>query len=142
MDGRDWTRAFAAAGLTAVLLSLVVFPAAAAGWWPFPEPTAQAFARKFLGDVPLVLPVLLHLAYVTFWGVVYVLVFRDRLAYSSAFVLGLVLWMLALTFFFPLVGWGLFGFGVGLWLIPGSLIPHLLFSILIWGSCRWFFRRG
>lgn len=139
MDSKDWAKTFGAASGTAILLSLVVFPAASLSWWPLPEPMAMAFGQALFGRVPLAVGLLLHFVYVTFWGVVYVLVFRYRFTFSSAFVLGLVLWMLALTFFFPLVGWGLFGVGVGLQLVPGSLIPHLLFSIFLWGFCRWFF---
>lgn len=141
MDRWDWMKAVGAGTTTAVLLFLVIVPATAAGMLPFPEPLALAFAQVLFGPVPLFVGLLLHLLYVTFWGVVYVLLFRYRFTFSSALVLGLVLWLLALTFFFPLVGWGLFGVAVGPELITASLIPHLLFSISIWGLCRLFFRQ-
>lgn len=141
MDRWEWIKAVGAGAATAVLLSLIIVPATAAGIMPFPKPLALAFAQELFGPVPQAVGLLFHLLYVTAWGIIYVLLFRYRFTFSSALVLGLVLWMLALTFFFPLVGWGLFGFAVGLELITGSLIPHLLFSIFLWGFCRWFFRR-
>ena len=38
--------------------------------------------------------------------------------------------------FFPLVGWNLFGLEVGPQLIIASLVPHILFSLFIWGLAR------
>ena len=142
MERWDWIKALGAGSATAVFLSLIVLPASQAGISPFPKPLGLAFAQELFGPVPLVVGLLFHYLYVTFWGVIYVLLFRDNFTFSSALVLGLVLWMLALTFFFPLVGWGLFGFAIGPRLITGSLALHLLFSIFLWTFCRWFFPAG
>jgi hypothetical protein len=142
MDRRDWLKGFGAAGATALLLSIIMLPAVQAGLLPFPRPLAIAFADTLFDGAPAAAGLLLHLVYVTAWGIVYVLLFRDRFTFSSALVLGLVLWLLALVFFFPMVGWGLFGFAVGPHLITASLIPHLLFAILLWFFCRLFFKKA
>jgi len=139
MSLRYWIKALGAGAATAVLLSLIMIPAAKFGMSPFPKPLGLAFAETLFGPVPLAVGLLFHLLYVTFWGTVYVLLFRDRFTFSSALVLGLVLWVLALSFFMPLVGWGLFGFGIGPQIIPAALASHLLFSIFLWSICRGFF---
>jgi hypothetical protein len=42
--------------------------------------------------------------------------------------------------FFPVVGWGFLGLAVGPKLIVASLVPHLLFAIVLWGLCRFAFK--
>jgi len=51
-----------------------------------------------------------------------------------------VLWAGALVVFFPIIGWGFFGLAVGPQLIVASVMPHLLFGVFLWGSCRIAFR--
>ncbi len=127
--------------VTAVLLSAVMVPAFKLGISPLPKPLGLAFAETLLG-APLPLPVglLFHVVYVTAWSVVYVALFRDRLTFRHALVLGFVLWVVVLVVFFPVVGWGLLGLGVSPKLIVASLVPHVLFAVFLWGLCRLTFR--
>lgn len=126
---------------TAVLLSAVMVPAFKLGISPLPKPLGLAFAETLLG-APLPLPVglLFHVVYVTAWTIVYVALFRDRLIFRNALLLGFILWVVVLVVFFPVVGWGFLGLGIGPKLIVASLVPHVLFAVFLWGSCRFAFR--
>jgi hypothetical protein len=141
LTAKDLLKAVGVGVATAVLLSAVMVPAMRLGVSPLPKPLGLAFAETVLGR-PLPLPVglLFHVAYVTVWSVAFVAVFRDRLSLRRALLLGAVLWLAVLVVFFPLVGWGVFGLGVGPKLIVASLVPHLLFGIVLWGLCRLAFR--
>jgi hypothetical protein len=139
MTSLDFGKALALGMATAVLLSLVMVPAFKLGLSPMPKPLGLAFAHKLFGKVPLPVGLLMHLLYVTFWSVVYVVVFRHRLTFGTALGLGLFLWLLVLLVFFPVVGWGFFGLSESPKLIIASLVPHLLFSVFLWGWCRWLF---
>lgn len=121
----------------AVLLSAIMVPALRLGISPLPRPVALAFAETVLAR-PLPLPVglLFHLVYVTFWSVAFVALFRDRLTFGNTLLLGLILWIGALVVFFPVIGWGFLGLAVGPQLIVAALVPHLLFSVFLWGGCR------
>ena len=68
--------------------------------------------------------------------------FRDGLTFLRALSVAVALWIVVLVFFFPVVGWGLFGLAIGPKLIVGSAIPHLLFAIFLWGLCWWAFRHA
>ena len=123
--------------LTAVLLSAVMVPAFKFGIAPMPKPPSLAFAQLLLGpNVPLPVGLLFHVAYVTFWALVYVIVFRDHLTFLNALWLGLALWGVILVVFFPIIGWGFLGLGISPKLIPASLVPHVLFTVFLWGLCR------
>lgn len=127
--------------INALLLSAVMVPAMRFGISPLPEPLGLAFAETVLGR-PLPLPVglLFHVAYVTAWSVVYVVLFRHALTLRNALLLGLFLWLLVLFVFFPVVGWGMLGLAVDPRLIIASLVPHVLFAIFLWGLSRLGFR--
>lgn len=76
--------------LTALLLSAIMVPAFKFGIAPMPKPPALAFAQLLLGpNVPLPVGLLFHVAYVTFWAVVYVVFLWDRLTFLNALWLGL-----------------------------------------------------
>ena len=135
---QDYARAVGVGIATGVLLSLIVVPASKTGISPLPKPLGLAFAQLLLGKVPLPVGLLFHLAYVTFWSVVYAVFFKRRTLLNSLW-LALGLWLLVLVFFFPLVGWGIFGLNIGPKLIIASLIPHFLFAVILWGLCRWVF---
>ncbi len=123
--------------LTAVLLSAVMVPAFKFGIAPMPKPPSLAFAQVLLGpNVPLAVGLLFHVAYVTFWALVYVVVFRDHLTFLNALWLGLALWVVILVVFFPILGWGFLGLGISPKLIAASLVPHVLFAGFLWGLCR------
>jgi len=127
---------------TAILLSGVMVPALKFGISPLPKPLGLAFAETVSGR-PLPLPVglLSHVAYVTFWSVAFVFVFRQALTLLNALILGLILWFFVLVFFFPVVGWGFFGLAVSPKLIVASLVPHVLFAVILWGLCRLVFKQ-
>jgi len=123
---------------TAVLLSLILVPAFMAGISPMPKPLGLVFAQLLLGAVPLPVGLLFHVAYVTFWSVIFVVYFEQR-TFMKALWLGLGLWLLVLVLFYPLVGWGFFGLLVSPMLIIASLLLHVLFALFLWGLCRWAF---
>jgi hypothetical protein len=117
--------------LTAVLLGIA----------PMPKPPSLAFAQVLLGpNVPLAVGLLFHVAYVTFWALVYVIMFREHLTFLNALWLGLALWVVILVVFFPILGWGFLGLGRSPKLIPASLVPHVLFAVFLWGLCRLSFK--
>jgi len=135
MTIKDYAKAIGVGIATAVILSLVMVPAFKAGISPMPKPLGLAFAQVILGEVPLPVGLLFHIAYVTLWSVVYITVLKRR-TFLNALWMGLGLWLMVLVFFFPIVGWGFFGLAVSPKLIVGSLVPHALFAIILWGICR------
>ena len=138
MTPKDYAKAIGVGIATAVILSLVMVPAFKAGISPLPKPLGLAFAQVLLGEVPLPVGLLFHIAYVTFWSVVYVAVFKRR-SFRHALSLALGLWLLVLVFYFPIVGWGFFGLAVSPKLIVAALVSHVLYAIVLWGMCRWTF---
>ncbi len=141
LSQQDALKALGIGVLTAVLLSAIMVPAFKLGIAPLPKPPSLALAQLLFGaNTPLPVGLLFHVAYVTFWSVVYVSVFRDRLTFLNALWLGLALWAVILVIFFPLFGWGFFGLAISPKLIPASLVPHLLFAVILWGLCRWGFK--
>ena len=127
--------------LTAILLSAIMVPAFKLGIAPLPKPPSLAFAQLLFGpNIPLPVGLLFHVAYVTFWSIIYVSMFRDRLTLRNALWLALALWAVILIIFFPLLGWGFFGLAISPKLIPASLVPHILFAVFLWGLCRWGFK--
>ncbi len=128
--------------LTALLLSAVMVPAFKFGISPMPKPPSLAFAETLFGrGLPMPVGLLFHVAYVTFWALAYVMVFRDRLTFWNALWLGLGLWAVILVFFFPIVGWGFLGLAISPKLIPASLVPHVLFAVFLWALCRIAFKK-
>lgn len=140
MTPGDWARAAGVGILTAIFLSAVMMVMQKTGLSPLPGPLGPAFAERLVGH-PLPLPagLLFHVVYVTFWSIAFVTLYRDDLSFSKALLLALALWIGVLVVFFPVVGWGFFGLGIGPKLIIGSLIPHLLFAAFLWGLCRMMF---
>ncbi len=137
LKGKEWMLAVGIGILTALLLSAVMVPAFMLGIAPMPEPPSLAFAKTLFGSgVPLPVGLLFHVAYVTGWAVAFVVLFRHRLTFLNALWLGLALWIVLLLVFFPIVGWGLLGLAIGPKLIVASLVPHLLFSVILWALCR------
>ncbi len=142
LSTRDALKAAGIGVVTALLLSAIMVPAFRFGIAPLPKPPSLAFAQLLFGaNVPLPVGLLFHVAYVTFWAVIYVSLFRHRLSLLNAIWLGLVLWVVILVLFFPLFGWGFLGLAVSPKLIPASLAPHVLFSLFLWGQCRLGFKK-
>ena len=134
---KEWLKALGIGITTAILLSVVMVPALKLGISPLPKPLGLAFAETVLGRaLPLPVGLLFHVAYVTFWSVAFVVLFRNSLSFGKALLLALVLWIGVLVVFFPVVGWGFLGLGISPKLIVASLVPHLLFAVFLWGLCR------
>ena len=84
-ETRQLWKAVAVGVGTAALLSAIMVPALKMGISPMPGPLALVFAQT-LFDAKLPLPVGLgfHVVWVTFWSVVYVVLFHDRLSFMRA----------------------------------------------------------
>jgi hypothetical protein len=134
---KEWLKALGVGIATAILLSAVMVPALKLGISPLPKPLGLAFAETVRGrPLPLPAGLLFHIAYVTFWSVAFVALFKNDLSFRRALLLALVLWIGVLVLFFPFVGWGFLGLGISPKLIVASLVPHLLFAAFLWGLCR------
>ena len=143
LDGRDWVKAIGVGIGVSILTAAFMLATAKAGVSPLPKALGLAFAETVLGrTLPLPVGLLFHTVWTTAFSVLYVVVFRDALTFMRALALGIALWIFVLVFFFPVVGWGFFGFGVGPKLIVGAAIPHLLFALFLWGLCRAVFRQN
>jgi hypothetical protein len=135
--GRSWGRGIGIGLLVGILTAAVMLIATVAGLSPFPKPPSLAFAETVLGrSVPLPIGLLFHLAYVTFWCLVYVRFFPRR-GLGPALGLGFALWLVILVVFFPVVGWGFAGLAVSPKLIVASFVPHLVFALLLWALDRY-----
>lgn len=138
----EWAKAIGAGIITALVLSAIMVPAFMTGMAPMPQQPSLAFAETVLGrELPLPVGLLFHVVYVTFWSVVYVVLFRDSLSFLQALWLALALWVVALVVFFPINGWGFLGLAISPMLIVAALVPHLLFAVVLWGTCRIMFRQ-
>lgn len=133
----EWGKTVGVGVAVAILTGAIMFVGLKMGVSPLPRPLGLALAETLFGT-PLPLPVglLFHVAWVTLFSAVYVVLFRDALTFMRAFWLAVALWILVLVFFFPLVGWGLFGLDVTPKLIVASAVPHLIFAISLWGLCK------
>lgn len=138
---REIWKALGVGVANALILSAIMLPAFKFGIAPMPQQPSLAFAETLFG-APLPLPVglLFHVLYVTFWSVVYIAFFRDRLTFLNALWVGLFLWIVILAVFFPFIGWGFLGLAISPKLIPASLVPHVLFAVVLWGLSRVAFR--
>ena len=135
--GRSWGRGIWIGLMVGILTAAIMLAATAAGLSPFPKPPSLAFAETVLGrSVPLPIGLLFHLAYVTFWCLVYVRFFPRR-GLGPALGLGFALWLVILVVFFPVVGWGVAGLAVSPKLIVASFVPHLVFALLLWALDRY-----
>jgi hypothetical protein len=140
LEGRDLAKAVGVGVATAIVLSIIMVTGLKTGISPMPKPLALAFASTLLGrELPLPVGLLFHLVWVTLWSVLYVKLFWNRLSFSRALGLGLALWALVLVAFFPYVGWGFFGLGIGPMLIVAALVSHVLFAIVLWALAHWVF---
>jgi len=120
-----------------VLTALVMVTLFKSGVSPLPKPLGLVFAETMLGrSLPMPIGLLFHTAYVTLWSVVFVR-FIPRRNIISALSLAGVLWLGVLLVFFPIVGWGVLGLNISPKLIPASLIPHLLFGLLLWAQDKY-----
>jgi hypothetical protein len=112
-----------------------------------PAPLGVAFAAHLFGSATLAkstllpLGLLLHVGYVSTATVIAAVVFRRRLGAVAAFGTALGLWVLAGVSIVPYVGWGLFGFGLGVGAAVNLLATHLLYGAFLWAGLWVAFRR-
>lgn len=133
LSTKDWWKAVGIGVGTAVLLAILNVIALKTGVSPLPKPLSLAFAETlFGGKLPLLVGLLFHVGWVTFFSVSYVVLFRDQLTFQNAFLLALALWAVTLVIFMPIVGWGFLGLGVGPKLILAATMSHLLFALFLW----------
>lgn len=144
MTHRLFWKGIVAGVATGLALSIVMVPLIKLGVSPLPRPVGLAFAEWLFGRMlPMPVGLLFHLAYVTGWSTLYVLAARNYLQFFPILAFGLVLWLIAIFIFLPLIGWGIAAMSVaGVKGIPATLIPHLLFSVFFWISCRLFVPRS
>lgn len=141
MSTQDWGKALAVGLLNGIALAAILISTMKIGVSPMPAPLGLLFADTLLGrHLPVPVGLLFHLVYVTFWSVVFIVVFRPKLALISAALLAAGLWVFALLVFVPFVGWGVFGIGVGPRIAIGLLVNHTLFALSLWGLSKAFFR--
>ena len=134
----SWPKAIGIGIAVSVLTAIVMVILTKTGVSPFPKPPSLAFAETLLGQsLPMPAGLLFHTAYVTFWSVVFVRYF-PRKTVLTALALAAVLWVGVLAVFFPVVGWGFAGLAISPKLIVASILPHLLFGLLLWGLDRSF----
>ena len=134
----SWPKAIGIGIAVSVLTAIVAVILLKTGVSPFPKPPSLAFAETLLGQtLPMPVGLLFHTAYVTFWSVVFVRYF-PRKTVLTALALAAVLWVGVLAVFFPVVGWGFAGLAISPKLIVASILPHLLFGLLLWGLDRSF----
>ncbi|MDE2343239.1 MAG: hypothetical protein KGL63_07580 [Betaproteobacteria bacterium] len=141
MSPIDWGKAIAVGLLNGIALAVILIATLKSGVSPMPAPLGLLFADTLFGrHLPVPVGVAFHLAYVTFWSVVFIVFFRPRLAFSSALLLAAGLWIFALLVFVPFVGWGFFGMAFGPRIAIGLLVNHVLFALFLWGLSKAFFR--
>ncbi len=137
LSRREWGKAIGVGVATAVILAALNVVALKSHVSPLPKPLGLAFAETVLGtDLPLPVGLLFHLAWVTSFSVLYVVLWRNALTLKNAILLAGGLWLLVLVVFFPVVGWGFFGLAVSPKLIVPVTVSHLLFAAILWGLCR------
>lgn len=141
MCSKDWGKAIAVGLINGIVLAVILVSTLKSGVSPMPAPLGLLFADTLFGrHLPVPVGIAFHLAYVTFWSVVFIVLFRPRLAFSSALLMAAGLWIFALLAFVPFVGWGFFGMAVGPRIAIGLLINHALFALFLWGLSKAFFR--
>lgn len=137
LTGKEWGKAIAIGVGVAMLTAAIMLAGLKSGISPLPKPLGLAFAETLFGaKLPLPVGLLFHTVWVTFLSGLYVALFRDNLSFTRALWMAMVLWVLVLTVFFPVVGWGFLGLALTPALIVASAIPHVLFAIFLWGFSK------
>lgn len=137
LSTREWWKTISVGVATGVFLAVLNLIALKTQVSPLPKPLGLAFAETVFGhSLPLPVGLLFHLAWVTFFSVVYVVLWRNALTLRNAVILASVLCLLVLIVFFPIVRWGFFGLAVSPKLILAATVSHLLFALTLWGLCH------
>ncbi len=143
LAAREWWKATAVGITTGAILAILNVIALKNHLSPLPKPLGLAFAETVFGrQLPLPVGLLFHLVWVTFFSVLYLVVWRDNLTLKNAVLLAAALWLLAAVVFLPLVGWGAFGLAVSPNLMVPVTVSHLLFAAILWGLTRLLFGQG
>lgn len=141
MSPKDWSKAIAVGLINGIALAAILISTLKSGVSPMPAPLGLLFADTLFGrHLPVPVGIAFHLAYVTFWSVIFIVFFRPKLKFSSVVLLAAGLWIFALLAFAPFVGWGFFGMVVGPRIAIGLLVNHALFALFLWGLSKAFFR--
>ena len=134
---REWWKAIFVGVATGVILAVLNVIALKSHVSPLPKPLGLAFAETVFGrELPLPIGLFFHLAWVTFFSVVYVLLWRTTLTLMNALILASALWLATVVIFFPIVGWGFLGLAVSPALLLPVTVSHVLFALILWGLSR------
>jgi hypothetical protein len=147
LSRREWGKAVIVGITTGAILALLNIIALKSQLSPLTKPLGLAFAETVFGrQLPLPVGLLFHLAWVTLFSIVYLVLWRDSLTLKNAVILAAALWLLAVVVFFPIVGWGVLGLAVSPKLIIPATVSHLFFAVILWSLSRILFgqtvRRG
>ena len=133
------------------MMFLILAPLIVLDLGPFNLPPPAAFLASIGWNIGI-LPWVVHFFYGILWSVVFVHFFGDEVSIGRGIGLAAVLWLLMMTVYSPLMGWGFFGFGEAhllpvedpLYLAQGwsyagvTLLIHLVYGILIgWLNPLW-----
>lgn len=140
LTGSDSWKAIVAGLITAVVTASISMLLINSGISPFSAPPALIFAGQFIENPAMPVGFLFHLAYVVAASVIFVSLFRDNMSFLSALGWSVALWVIALVVFFPIIGWGFLGLAQSPQFIVAALVPHALFAVFLWGSCRLLFK--
>ena len=141
LSAGEWGKAAAVGVATGVVLAVLNVIAMKAHLSPLPQPLGLAFADTLLGRaLPLPVGLFFHLAWVAFFSIAYVALYRDALTLARALLLAAALWLVALAVFCPMVGWGFFGVAVSPRVILPITVSHVLFALILWALCAAAFR--
>jgi len=120
--------------LTAVSVSLFVVPMFKLGISPMPAPPSLLFISKLLGfQAPLPLGLLAHVIFVMILVFIFLKLVKN-VNFLKTTYLALAAWVGAVAIFFPIIGWGFMGFGLGMGpkIMIAALLPHFLFDLFLW----------
>lgn len=142
-------------GLLAALLMFVILYVGiyVTGFAPIQiSPSAAFLVKVFRLDTSLAEPlgVVVHFSYGIFWSIVLLAIFWDRTSIGKGVGIALILWLFMMFVISPIIGWGVFGVGVGsssvevlklestFRYILFTLVLHLIYGIAIgWMNSRW-----
>jgi len=143
-----WIKAAVVGALgSLIMFLLIMFGIHGTGVAPFNLPPSAAFL-EILGLNVGPLPALVHFGYGATWSLVLVALYGRDTTLKTGLGLATGLWVLMMTVYSPLIGWGVFGFGGAghqlaasdpLYLgspvkyVVATLVLHLIYGSIIGG---------
>jgi len=108
---------------------------------PMPAPIPIALAKWAFGALPkpalMGIGMFAHFLYGGVAGLVFSLVFKNRVGIWKGLGWGILLWLGMQLVFLPLLGWGVFGSAISPKIAVATLVLHLIYgSMLSWGLGR------